>query len=516
MNILIVDDEFYIVKGIVKNIDWNRMGIDTVFTAYGMKQAQSIFLKEQIDILLSDIEMPKGSGLDLIEWAVSSGYNPVSLLLTGHKRFEYAQKAIHMKCINYILKPVENHVLETQIQCAVEQVQSNIQQNAAMIESFWRELLTSSAPLSDHQIKESLERMDVPPAVMENSFYMALIDIYPNAAMDVKDGLPLAIVQQVIFRQLYTEEVIPLIKIASNTLIALCPSNSYADFAEFYAACNSLLSELTIAADLKYAMYLGDRVFMNQTRESYQILCKCKESIMLNDSIVLPVHSFTASPSLSSEYAAPLIPMDKWLEWLLQLNAEKIIDDIKNTYFNYHTAYYPVSIIHTLYLGILKTVFKALENRRISSTEIFPELLPLAEIVPDTSSADTFIHWITSILNNTEELLNADRNYDSISYLVKKYVQEYIGSSELNRTFLARQIHLNPDYLSYLFHKQTGQALSIYILNERVEMAKKLLITSKKSLQEIVELTGFSNSSYFHKQFKKLTGMTPHQYRSKH
>ena len=72
---------------------------------------------------------------------------------------------------------------------------------------------------------------------------------------------------------------------------------------------------------------------------------------------------------------------------------------------------------------------------------------------------------------------------------------------------------MNPEYLSYLFHKKSGQSLNSYILGERLALAQKLLATSHMSLQEISSCVGFSSTQYFHKQFKKEIGMTPQQYR---
>ena len=99
---------------------------------------------------------------------------------------------------------------------------------------------------------------------------------------------------------------------------------------------------------------------------------------------------------------------------------------------------------------------------------------------------------------------------------VKNCIAANIGVAELNRAFIAEKIHMNPDYISFLFHKESGQALTTYILSERVELAKKLLASSAITIQSVTEQCGFSSTSYFHKQFKRVTGMTPQQYRAIH
>ena len=68
MKVLIVDDEAYAVNALTNRIDWNGFGFGTPLSARSMAQAQSVFLNEKIDLLLCDIEMPQGSGLDLFEW----------------------------------------------------------------------------------------------------------------------------------------------------------------------------------------------------------------------------------------------------------------------------------------------------------------------------------------------------------------------------------------------------------------------------------------------------------------
>ena len=91
-----------------------------------------------------------------------------------------------------------------------------------------------------------------------------------------------------------------------------------------------------------------------------------------------------------------------------------------------------------------------------------------------------------------------------------------LSSPDLNRNMIADEIHINMDYMSHQFHKKAGISLSNYIIEERMHEAKKLLVTTDYSLQQISDKTGFSNISYFHRQFKKLSGVTPQQYRTDH
>jgi len=78
---------------------------------------------------------------------------------------------------------------------------------------------------------------------------------------------------------------------------------------------------------------------------------------------------------------------------------------------------------------------------------------------------------------------------------------------------VAAHIHLNPSYFSVLFKENTGKNFSDYITDCRMIAAKKSLLESHNSLDEITASIGLQTTSYFIKMFKKLEGMTPKQYR---
>ena len=122
MNLLVVDDEYFIVQSILRDLDFDALGITSVSTAFSVKQAQDVFAEKHIDILLTDVEMPRHSGLYLIEWANEQGYRPLSLILTGHPLFDYAQRALKLHCFGYILKPATPDVLTEELKSAVDAV----------------------------------------------------------------------------------------------------------------------------------------------------------------------------------------------------------------------------------------------------------------------------------------------------------------------------------------------------------------------------------------------------------
>ena len=126
MNILVVDDEYYIVKNIIETTDWSALGIEQAFPAYSASQAKQIFEGSQdIDILLTDIEMPRETGLQLVEWLHENDFHPIVLVLTGHQRFDYAQEALNLHIFSYLLKPIDPDQLTEKLAAAVQEVKKN-------------------------------------------------------------------------------------------------------------------------------------------------------------------------------------------------------------------------------------------------------------------------------------------------------------------------------------------------------------------------------------------------------
>ena len=151
VSLLIVDDDMLAVEAISASVERDRLGISELFCAYSMQEAQIVLKRENIQILLCDIEMPRGSGLDLIEWVNNEELPIVALLLTSHADFNYAKRAIELRSIEYLLKPVTEAELNGALEKAIHVYHENkrlalmdyYQKNNAQAnqEKFFRDLL---------------------------------------------------------------------------------------------------------------------------------------------------------------------------------------------------------------------------------------------------------------------------------------------------------------------------------------------------------------------------------------
>ena len=123
MNILIVDDEIRAVNALIKRVDWQEQGFSLPYAAYSMAQAQSVFKEHPVDLMLCDIEMPQGNGLELFEWVKSYYPETECIFVTCHDEYEYLRSAMQLGSCDYILKPVNYELLKE----ALESVRSRLE-----------------------------------------------------------------------------------------------------------------------------------------------------------------------------------------------------------------------------------------------------------------------------------------------------------------------------------------------------------------------------------------------------
>lgn len=121
-SILLVDDEELALRGIEQGIDWERMGITRVFKTHEKKTAIRMLKSYSIDIVLTDIEMPGGTGIELVRWLKENQPQCVSIFYTCHADFAYAQEAVKLGAMDYLLKPVPYDELEAILQRAIKVV----------------------------------------------------------------------------------------------------------------------------------------------------------------------------------------------------------------------------------------------------------------------------------------------------------------------------------------------------------------------------------------------------------
>ena len=102
---------------------------------------------------------------------------------------------------------------------------------------------------------------------------------------------------------------------------------------------------------------------------------------------------------------------------------------------------------------------------------------------------------------------------DDLTERILSYVRENAFSPELSLERLGDEFGLSPYYISRFITEQTGYNLKSYITRLRMEEAKRLLVSTELTLQEIVNRIGYLDTSSFIRKFKRETGKTPGEYR---
>lgn len=352
MNLLIVDDEYYNVESVRLKLETKRPVFDHIFCAYNLKQALDIFRGHEVSIMICDIEMPGGSGLELLDHIRGQKLDTICIFLTAYARFEYISQAMKLSSIDYLLKPVEEEQLLASVDKALAQFEK--QQKA------------------------------------------------------VRD----------------TRQIDQLMK-----------------------------NELTLLA-----------------RYWKELLSQNKLSQL--------------------ETAA--------LHHLLQLGHSQ------NTKSEALRAFYET------FLNLLKTSLE--ESGETEALTVFLSQCTAEAEERSCSSVSALSKWVPGILALFQNCRQNTADTDNAIATVKAYIYSHLDE-KLDRDMLAARVYLSPDYLSHCFKQQTGLSLTNYIIEERIQEAKRLLQDKHKNIRDIAIACGFQNISYFTRQFKKSTGMTPREYR---
>lgn len=111
MKILVIDDERWIRKGIVKMLESADMGIEGIIEADSVKSGWEAFMRERPQVVISDVKFPVDTGCLLCGRIYREAPDTKIIMLSGYGEFDYVKAALQYKAVDYLLKPVDKEVL---------------------------------------------------------------------------------------------------------------------------------------------------------------------------------------------------------------------------------------------------------------------------------------------------------------------------------------------------------------------------------------------------------------------
>lgn len=104
--VFLADDEPWVLLGLRNLIDWSAEGFVICGEATDGQKAWDRICRLEPDLILSDIQMPGLTGIELIEKIRENGMTTEVMFISGYSEFEYARAGMRLGCVEYLLKPI--------------------------------------------------------------------------------------------------------------------------------------------------------------------------------------------------------------------------------------------------------------------------------------------------------------------------------------------------------------------------------------------------------------------------
>ena len=523
ISVLIVDDDASTVELIREKVNWEGLSIANVKIAFNVYGAKEILQTEKIDIIISDIEMPQETGLDLLEWVRKTGIECEFILFTSHENFTYATTAINFEAAAYITKPFDLHTMELKLQETImrleqkrklkETSQSGIlmKKNQRILKTeFWKSLLDGELLGSD-VIEREIKKRDLD--VSAKSKYCFVYTKLSNTEKDInRYGQD---VFEFILKGLHSEVLTGIIeneyvnKFLDDQLsyITICYVENHGNLKE---KCDELIEALKKYFDTTFTLCISNPHYLAEMPDKRK---KIKEMFRNNLDYYGKIFFEFEIEKSAHDKESNILDIEKLVTLIKQKDKTKILNYIKDIFTELSSfknlSFHSLSIIKQ---DIKQVVYGDLTRNGIQATKIFNDDISMTMDDSAINSTIDMMRWINYFLEKTfayeEEISKTDTVIDKVNKYIHDNYREDIGRNEI-----AEEFFLTPDYLGKLYKKETGKNISSYINECRIEKATELLGTGKFNVSETAELVGFSNFSYFSTLFKKFTGVSPNRYK---
>ncbi|PFO06338.1 DNA-binding response regulator [Bacillus sp. AFS076308] len=527
-HVLIVDDEIHSIRGVQAGVNWEKHHITSVYTANNLRQAQEVFLNQKVDLLLCDIEMPKGSGLELLKWVREHYSETEAIFLTCHSDFFYAKQALQLKSFNYLLKPVDYQELEDVIHDALEKIKKDREakmveesylrlkksHHSVMQERFWLDLIHQAFPAAKETIEKQMKCYHLSytdlntflPILFHVQEWKEILSVHEEKVSEYALNKALA---EIIEKNNMDGYVLNLEVGYALMIIALeTPIN----LNEFKENCNQFILEFAQFFLCDLCGYIGYQVPIEELVGMVQILQEFDRNNVTESNKTMVCYK--NKKGLGS---SPLLPTADWTSLMKSGPKEKFLDAINHYFTNWKKSDENIiaQSLHLFYQDFLQLVFYVLQVKGIQANKVYSQNLLTEKPKRVLKSLNSLHNWVIYIADVAMDQLHLPQEKGSVVDIVKKYIHDHLGEQRLTREDIANFVYLNPDYLTRLFKKQTGLSISDYLQLQRIEYAKKLLIETNLPVSEVALSAGYSNFSYFSTIFKRSTKLNPMEYRKK-
>ncbi|WP_256758089.1 response regulator [Cohnella sp. WQ 127256] len=525
LQLLIVDDERVAIEAIRHAIPWEELEISGVFEASNIKKAKEIFEEQSIDILLCDIEMPQGSGLELLEWVRENAPMTVTIFLTCHADFQFAKKAMELGSLDYILKPLPYDELTAAIQKAIQKIKKDSESlennqfrqawnrhHPQLFENFWLEVIEQSIPPNPQAILEAAssrkislpDRMKYVPILLKihrwnKEFNKREIKILEYALRNAG--------QELLFNKNGGSG--HLIAIDENTLLTIQAYEELPNADSLLANCR-----LFIEASNQY-FYCDLCCYIGKPSAVHEMAGAVEELLEYDQNNVTEINKALI---VSEKYrASAVIDLPDMTMWgiLLQENArDRALIEIKEYLVRLsHGKGVDKQVLQRFQQNFIQMLYYVLQVKGVQAHELYSDQKSFLLVSQVNHNIQDLVVWVENAVNKAMNYISSKELKDSVVQRVINYISANLDE-DLSRDSIADYIGMNPDYLTRVFKKETGLSVVEYISQQRVERAKELLSKTEMQISMVAASVGYHNFSHFSQMFKKHAFMNPGAYRN--
>ncbi|MCR1960575.1 hypothetical protein CWE04_01130 [Thomasclavelia cocleata] len=497
--ILVVEDEEIERKALVSLLKEHFAESLVVYNASNGMEALEILKDEDVQIIVSDINLPGINGLETIEFAKKMNKDIISLVLTSYSYFEYAKEAIKLGVEDFILKPVSIEKMCNTIYQIINKIDSrNSEKNQA-----------TQLVLKMEEIKPIVES-DCIHSIVQNSRYEEIRKYFSLLNIAPKSGFC------IVFQEdSFQKHRVHLFITEMGDLGCRCMIDSYFEVHVLFVFSFVRLSKQDIA--IFEAMI--KKYFDGLDQIGVGTICMNYKSFY--DSYVNAIRN-VGHPIKLKENSNLDNQLNDYLHDMKKLCQNLIKDFLKFDTLNMQRRI-NLFYLEILYLDretLLKIIYDfnqtliILFNQEFNSSIDLQDKEYLIELNSDNPYRD-LLDKINDFVNSLVRFIE-NANIKSSNVLVKKALA-YISlnyKSPITLNSVASYLGVTPFYISNLLSTHTSKNFTDLVTEYRVEKAKEML-KENYQIKEIASKLGFGSHNYFSKVFKKVTGLTPKEYKSK-